>query len=73
MVAQVRREHAVAALGERHAGGLPVARRTQQAVQDHERRAGAAQFADDQRKRRAHGKRQGEHRPGEVEPFPAEA
>jgi len=70
VVTQVRREHAMAAFGEGHAGGLPVARRTQQAVQDHERRTGAAQFADDQRKRRAHGRRQGEGRPAEVEPFP---
>jgi hypothetical protein len=46
----------MAALGERHAGGLPVARGAQQAVQDHEGRTGSAEFADDQWERDKHGK-----------------
>ena len=37
----------MAALRQRHAGGLPVARRTEQTMQHDERRAGAAEFADD--------------------------
>jgi hypothetical protein len=57
MITQVRREHAVAAFGERHAGGLPVTRRTEQAVQHHEGRTGAAEFADDQWERDRHGKK----------------
>jgi len=56
VITQVRREHAMATLGQRHTGGLPVARRTQQAVQHHEGRAGAAEFADDQWERDRHGK-----------------
>ena len=57
MVTKVRRQHAVATFGERDAGRLPVARRTQQTMQDHEGRAGAAESADDQWKRDRHGRK----------------
>jgi hypothetical protein len=37
----------MSALGERHAGGLPITRRTEQAVQHDERCTGTTEFADD--------------------------
>jgi len=74
MVAQVRGEDAMAAFGQRHAGGLPVARRTEQAVQHDEGRAGAAEFADDQWKRFSHGRKPKVEAPRpRSNHFPAEA
>ena len=47
MVTQIGSEHAMAALGERHAGGLPITRRTEEAVQHDERYTSTTEFADD--------------------------
>jgi hypothetical protein len=37
----------MAALGECHAGGLPITRRTEESVEHHERCTGTTEFADD--------------------------
>lgn len=74
MVSQIGRQHAMAAFGERHAGGLPITRRTEQAMQYHERCAGAAELADDQWKRDRHGKKATVEAPRpRSNHFPAEA
>ena len=47
MITQVWRQHAITPFGERHTSGLPITRRTQQAVEHDERRTGTTEFADD--------------------------
>lgn len=54
MVAQVRRDHPMAAGGQGDAGGLPVARGTQQTMEHDQGGALPAQFADRQRQGRVH-------------------